>query len=55
MLALVFYGLTLYAFAFPPEAGLASTLMLIVGVGLVVDAALVVLMFGTDRRRVQAR
>ena len=55
MLALVFCGLTLYAFAFPSAEGLAATLMLIASLGLVVDAVLATLMFGTDRRRVQAR
>lgn len=55
MLALVLNGLTLYAFFFPSAAGLAATMMVVAGVGILADMLLAVLVFGTNRRRIQAR
>jgi hypothetical protein len=53
-LALVLYGLTLYAFAFPSTVGLADALMLVASLGMVVDMALAALLYGgTAYRRVQ--
>ena len=51
MLALVLYGLVLYAFAFPSAVGLASTLMLIASLGTIVAMMPAILGFGTRLTR----
>ena len=51
MLALVLYGLALYAFAFPSAEGLASTLMLIASLGTMVAMMPAILGFGTRLTR----
>ena len=51
MLALVLYGLALYAFASPSAEGLASTLMLIVSLGTMVAMMPAILGFGTRLTR----
>ncbi|HEY7343656.1 MAG TPA: hypothetical protein VH591_22495 [Ktedonobacterales bacterium] len=50
MLALVLSGFVLYAFAFPVEASLAATLMLIASFGILADMLLGVLLFAMHTR-----
>ena len=51
MLALVLYGLALYAFASPSAEGLASTLMLVASLGTMVAMMPAILGFGTRLTR----